>query len=111
MIESFAPGRLDGWGLGWEALRAANPALVLTSISPFGQVGPYAAYRGSEIVSCAMGGPMHATGVAEREPLKLAGQLIGYHCGAIAAVATLGALLMAEQSGTGTHVDVSNFET
>ena len=111
VIESFAPGRLDRWGLGWEALHAANPALVLTSISPFGQDGPYASYRGSEIVSYAMGGPMHATGVAEREPLKLAGQLISYHCGAIAAVATLGGLMMAEQSGIGTRIDVSNFET
>ncbi|MDA3039038.1 MAG: CoA transferase [Actinomycetota bacterium] len=111
VIESFTPGRLDALGLGWNTLRSANPALVLTSISPFGQDGPYAAYRGSEIVSYAMGGPMHATGVAERAPVKLAGQLISYQCGAIAAVATLGALLMAEESGVGSHVDVANFET
>ncbi len=111
VIESFAPGHLDACGLGWEVLSGANPALVLTSITPFGQDGPYASHRGSEIVGYAMGGPMHATGVAEREPVKLAGQLVSYHCGAIATVATLGALLMAEHSGTGTHVDVSNFET
>jgi len=111
VLESFAPGRLDAWGLGWEALRAANPALVLTSITPFGQDGPYASWRGSEIVAYAMGGPMHATGVAEREPLKLAGQLISYQCGAVATVATLGALALAGRTGTGAHVDVSNFET
>ncbi len=111
VLESFAPGRLEGWNLGWASLRAANPSLVLTSITPFGQDGPYASWRGAEILSYAMGGPMHATGVAEREPLKLAGQLISYQCGAVAAVATLGALVMAEQSGVGSHVDVSNFET
>ena len=111
VLESFAPGRLDAWGLGWDALRAANPSLVLTSITPFGQDGPYASWRGAEIAAYAMGGPMHATGVAEREPLKLAGQLISYQCGAVSTVATLGALLLAGQSGAGTHVDVANFET
>ena len=55
----------------------------------------------AEIVHYAMGGPMHATGLAEREPLKLAGHLISYHqCGAMAATATMAALLVAEQSGT-----------
>ncbi len=111
VIESFAPGQLERWGLGWDALHAANPALVLTSVTAFGQDGPYATMRGSEIVSYAMGGPMHATGVAEREPLKLAGQLISEQCGTIAAVATLAALMLAESSGIGIHVDVSNFET
>ncbi len=52
--------------------------------------------RASEIALYAMAGPMHATGLAEREPLKLAGQLLAYQCATIATVATLGALLMAE---------------
>ncbi|MFN0028079.1 MAG: CaiB/BaiF CoA transferase family protein [Acidimicrobiales bacterium] len=111
VVDALPPGRLEALGLGWEALHAANPALVLTRISPFGQDGPYAAMAGSEIALYAMGGPMHATGLAEREPLKLAGQLIAYQCGTVAAVATLGALLMAEQGGVGTHIDVSNLET
>ena len=111
VVESFAPGRLAAAGLGWDVLQARNPKLVLTSVTPFGQDGPYAGYRGSEITAYAMGGPMHATGVAEREPVKLAGHLVSYQCGAVATVATLGALLMADASGAGTHVDVANFET
>ncbi|MDH3684088.1 MAG: CoA transferase, partial [Acidimicrobiia bacterium] len=112
VLDSFGPGQAPD-GLDAEALRAANPALVVTSITDFGQDGPYAeaGYRGSEIVHYAMGGPMHATGVAEREPLKLAGHLVSYQCGTVAAVATLAALTVAEQSGTGIHVDVANFET
>ena len=113
VLDSFVPGSAGAMGLDAASLRAANPALVVTSITPFGQDGPYveAAYRGSEIVHYAMGGPMHATGVAEREPLKLAGHLVSYQCGAMAATATMAALLVAEQSGRGTHVDISNFET
>jgi crotonobetainyl-CoA:carnitine CoA-transferase CaiB-like acyl-CoA transferase len=113
VLESFAPRAAAALNLDAPTLRAQNPALVVTSITPFGQDGPYAEaeYRATEIVQYAMGGPMHATGVAEREPLKLAGHVVSYQCGAMAATATMAALLVAEQSGRGAHVDISNFET
>ncbi len=111
VLDALPPGHLEALGLSWTTMVAAKPDLVLTRITPFGQDGPYAAMRASEIALYAMGGPMLATGLAEREPLKLAGQLIAYQCGTVAAVATLGALLVAEQSGAGTLIDVSNFET
>lgn len=111
VIESEPPGTLDRWGLGYEVLKTINPRLVLTSVTPFGQDGPYAGYKGEEIVYYAMGGPMHSTGLIEREPVKLAGNVISYQCGNVAATATLAAVLVAEQSGQGAHVDVSNFET
>ena len=110
VIESYAPGTLDGWGLGFEALRALRPALVLTSVTPFGQDGPYAGYEMEEIVAYAMGGPMQATGLAEREPVRLSANVIAYQCGTIAATATMGALLTAELHGEGVHVDVSQLE-
>ncbi|MCP3988207.1 MAG: CoA transferase [Actinomycetia bacterium] len=112
VLESFVPGAA-AVGLDAATLRAENPGLVVTSITPFGQYGPYVekGYRGSEIVHYAMGGPMHATGVAEREPLKLAGHVVSYQCGAMAAAATMAALLVAEQSGLGVHIDIANFET
>mgnify|MGYP005814744437 CR=1 FL=1 len=111
VIEAEAPGVLDGWGVGYESLRRENPGLVMTSITPFGQTGPYAHYRGEEIVYYAMGGPMNSTGLDEREPVKLAGNVISYQCGNVAATATLAAVLVAEQSGEGCHIDVSNLET
>jgi crotonobetainyl-CoA:carnitine CoA-transferase CaiB-like acyl-CoA transferase len=107
VIESYAPGTLEGWGLGFPALRALQPRIVLTSVTPFGQDGPYAGYAGEEIVYYAMGGPMRATGVAGREPLKLSGAVTGYQCGSVAATATLAALA----TGEAVHVDVSNFES
>ncbi|MDP1821452.1 MAG: CoA transferase [Acidimicrobiales bacterium] len=111
IVESEAPGALDRWGVGYEALRSINPALVFTSITPFGQDGPYAQYKGEEIVQYAMGGPMNSTGLEEREPVKMAGSVISYQAGNLAATATLAAVLVAEQSGEGSHVDVSSLES
>ena len=111
VIESFPPGGLAEFGLAPDELRAANPALVITSVTPFGQDGPYTTQSSSEIVSYALGGPMLATGDPEREPIKMAGNVVQYHCGSVAALSTLAAVTMASASGLGTHVDVSNFET
>ncbi|MCP5032174.1 MAG: CoA transferase [Actinomycetia bacterium] len=100
-----------GAGLGVDELRAMHPGLVVTSVSPFGLSGPYAGLAGSEIVAYAMGGPMQATGDPDREPIKMAGNVVQYHCGSVAALATLAAVSMGEVSGEGTHIEVSNFET
>lgn len=112
VIESYAPGTLDGWGLGFEALREVQPSLVLASVTAFGQTGPYADYVGEEIVHYAMGGPMYATGLVEREPVKLGGNIIQMQCGNMAATAALAALMTARgDGGEAIHVDISNFET
>ncbi|MGF1595439.1 MAG: CaiB/BaiF CoA transferase family protein [Acidimicrobiales bacterium] len=110
VIESFAPGRLDELGLGYDTLRTTNPSIVVTSVTPFGQSGPYANHVGADIVTYAMGGPMHGTGVDTREPVKLGGNLTSYQCGNLAATATLAAVEIAAASGHGIHVDLSMFE-
>jgi crotonobetainyl-CoA:carnitine CoA-transferase CaiB-like acyl-CoA transferase len=110
VIESSRPGFLAARRLGLDDLRRQQPALVVTSITPFGQDGPYAQRLGGDIVTYAMAGPMHATGVQDREPVKLGGQQTTYQCGTVAAVATLAAVLTAQVSGTGIHVDLSAFE-
>ena len=92
-MENYRPGVADRLGIGYERLNAINPALIYTSISNFGQAGPYRDYRGSEIVFYGMGGEMHSTGLADREPLKLGGNVGLYQAGAVAAVATMGAVL------------------
>ncbi|MEM9652951.1 MAG: CoA transferase [Actinomycetota bacterium] len=111
VIESFPPGRMAELGLAPDDLRQANPRLVVTSVTPFGQDGPYADLPSAEIVSYALGGPMLATGDPEKEPIKMAGNVVQYQCGSVAALATLAAVTMAAASGTGTAVDVSNLET
>ena len=97
--------------LDMAGLRQRYPALVIASVTPFGLTGPYASYQADDIVLYGLGGPMIQTGVAEREPLKLAGNQIQYQWGAIGAVATLGALRRAEATGTGAHLDISGLET
>jgi len=92
-------------------LRQRHPEIVVTSVTAFGRTGPRAGEPANDLIAYAAGGPLHATGLADREPIKLAGRVVEYQCGAVAAVASLAALAVADQSGTGTHVDVSNFET
>jgi CoA:oxalate CoA-transferase len=111
VVENFRPGVLAGLGFDYESLKALNPAAVVTSISNFGQTGPYRDLLASEIVESAMGGPLNITGHAEHEPLKLAGTVIQYHAGAVAAYATTLALLRAEDDAQGDWIDISIYET
>ena len=112
VIESFAPGHLNTVGLSYDTMCRLRPGIVLTSITPFGQTGSYAeaGYRGSDIVTYAMGGPMWGTGIDEREPVKLSGDVTSYQVGNLAAVPTLAAFQISQRSGRPAHVDVSAFE-
>jgi crotonobetainyl-CoA:carnitine CoA-transferase CaiB-like acyl-CoA transferase len=111
VIESSMPGVLDSLGLGFEGLRARRSGLVLLSVTSFGQTGPYAGYKGSEIVHYAVGGPMSASGKPEREPVKMGADLGQYQCGNMGAVAALAAVTMAQRSGEGVHIDLANVES
>ncbi len=110
VIESFEPTRAQAFGLDGASLLARRPDLVVASLTPFGQDGPYAAYRGADIVTYAMGGPMWGTGIDEREPVKLGGEVISYQCGNVAALAGLAAWMTARGSGHGIHIDLAHFE-
>jgi crotonobetainyl-CoA:carnitine CoA-transferase CaiB-like acyl-CoA transferase len=111
VIESFRPGTIDRLGLGYDVLRALNPAVILVSISNFGQTGPYRDLKLTEITAYAMGGSMNWTGHRDREPLKLGGNVVQMHAGATAAFAATAALLRAEETGRGDHVDCSIYES
>lgn len=107
VVESFKPGEMDAMGIGYAALGKANPALVWTSISPFGQVGPYAQWSADDIVSQAMGGLMALSGLPDREPLRLFGDQSCYISGLHAASGSLIAYWDSLASGAGQQVDVS----
>ena len=111
VVESFRPGVMERLGLGYEALAESNPRLVMASISNFGQDGPYRDWRGSDAIFYAMGGEMYTTGLDDREPLKMADDVVLYQAGAVGAVASMGALFAARRTGEAQHVDVSIFET
>ncbi len=111
VVESLRPGVLDRLGIGYGALAAGRPALVFTSISNFGQDGPYRDYRASEITEYATGGAMFATGYPGREPIKMGGSVVQTQAGQAAALATLIALFGAERRGHGERIDLSIMET
>jgi crotonobetainyl-CoA:carnitine CoA-transferase CaiB-like acyl-CoA transferase len=111
VIEDFAPGRLAALGLAPDDLMREHPGLVVCSITPFGQDGPYAQLPESDLVLQAMGGEMYATGHADREPLRLAGDFALTHAGIAAALAVTLAVLRQEQTGVGEHIDCSIYET
>lgn len=111
LVESFCPGTMAQLGMAYESLRSINPTLVMTSISNFGQTGPYRDYRLTDVMAYGMGGEMYSTGIAEREPVKLGVNVLLYQAGATASVATMGALFAAREQGIGQHVDVSIMET
>ncbi len=110
VVEDFEPGRAAEWGWGWETLSQGRGDLVMASITPFGQTGPYRDYKGSEITLQAMGGPMIVTGHGEREPLKLGGQIAQYHAGLALAFAIMLARLRVEAGGAGDYIDLAVYE-
>ena len=107
LVESAAPGTLARLGLGYDELKQLNPNLVLTSITPFGQTGPYRAYRSSDMVAEALGGMIWTNGFPDEPPLHAMG-LQAYHSASFfAAIGTLLALLTRDSLGEGQWVDVS----
>ena len=69
LVESAAPGTLARLGLGYDELKQLNPNLVFTSITPFGQTGPYKDYRSSDMVAEALGGMIWTNGFPDEPPL------------------------------------------
>ena len=110
LVESYRPGTLVSWGLSYDELTEMNRELVLTSITWFGQTGPYSQYSGSELAAWALGGYLMLTGTADREPLKAYGSLAQYQAGLQAAIGTMTAVLARDALGRGQHVDVSAAE-
>jgi len=107
VVESFPVGYMEGLGLDYPTLSKINPRIVMTSITPFGQTGPYKDYKASDIVVMAMGGFMYITGNREDPPLRLSVPQAFLLASAHAAAATMMAHYHRQISGTGQHVDVS----
>ena len=111
VVENFRPGTLEEWGLGYEALAARNPGVVMVRISGYGQSGPYHARPGFGVIGEAMGGLRHVTGTADRPPSRT-GISIGDTLSALYGV--IGAMFALEhrrRSGRGQVVDVALYES
>jgi crotonobetainyl-CoA:carnitine CoA-transferase CaiB-like acyl-CoA transferase len=107
VIESFRPGHMAGLGLGYENLRQINPGIIMTSITSFGQSGPWQDYKGSDIALWALSSYMYVTGDEDRPPICPSFPQAFLHAGLEAASASLIALHHRQLTGEGQWVDVS----
>ena len=108
VIESYPPGYMNKLGLGYSALEKNNPGIIMVSISPYGQTGPYKDFKTADIVSWAMGGHMYVNGEPDRPPVRISHPCQAYlHAAAEAAVGAMIALHYRERTGVGQQVDVS----
>jgi len=111
IVESFSPGYLGRLTIGYDDLKGSNERLVMTSITPFGQTGPYRDLRASDIVILAMSGLASINGDNDRAPLRMCLDQSYYLGAAQAAAGTLLALNALSVTGKGQAVDVSIYET
>ncbi len=111
LVENFRPGTLEKWGLGYDALKAVNPRLIMVRVSGYGQTGPYASRAGYASVGEAMGGMRYVMGEADRVPsragISLGDSLAGIH----AALGALAALHHREKTGEGQVIDATIYES
>ncbi len=110
LIHNLPPPTMDRLGLDFERLERVNPALVMTTIGPYGLSGPKRNWRAEDLALWAAGGPCALNGDyrhPELPPLKAYGQQAGYQGGVHAAVATMGALMARMRDGKGQYVEVS----
>ena len=108
LVESFRPGVLDRLGIGYEALRQANPALVYCPITGYGQDGPNRDRAGHDMNYLGLNGLLGLTGEAGGPPIQSAGQIADLGGGGMmAAIGILAALHEARRSGEGQLVDIS----
>jgi crotonobetainyl-CoA:carnitine CoA-transferase CaiB-like acyl-CoA transferase len=101
-------------GLDYKSVKKINPRIIMTSITPFGQTGPYKDYKGGELVATHLGGVGYLStreGDASKEPLKYPAHLFSFQAGLCAAGATLGYLYGQKITGEGTQIDVSEQES
>lgn len=111
VVESFRPGHMAGLGLGYDNLRQVNPRIIMTSITSFGQSGPWRDYKGSDIALWALSSYMYVTGDEDRPPVSPSFPQAFLHAGLEAATASLIALHHRQLAGEGQWVDVSAQDT
>ncbi len=111
VAENFAPGTMDRLGIGWEALSARNPGLILASSSGYGQDGPYRDMMAMDITVQAMSGLMSVTGSPDGPPLKTGAAVCDFGAGIHLYGAILTALYDRTRSGRGARIDISMMES
>jgi crotonobetainyl-CoA:carnitine CoA-transferase CaiB-like acyl-CoA transferase len=110
VLENFRPGVLARYGLDYDTLSVANPGIIVTHVSGFGQTGPRAGEAGFGSIGEAVGGIRHTTGDADRPPARCGISLGDSLAAMFAVIGTLAALHERSTSGRGQEVDVAIYE-
>lgn len=112
VIENFRPGTLERWGIGWDALSATNPNLIMVRVSGYGQTGPYRERPGFAAIAECMGGLRYVSGFPDRPPVRVGVSLGDTLAGLYG---TLGALMalhhLKVNGGQGQLIDVALYES
>jgi len=111
VAENFRPGTLAKLGFGWQAIHERYPAVILVSISGYGQTGPWTSHPGYDLIAQDEGGLMSVTGEEGHPPVKVGFSIADLGAGMWAIIGALAALRAREQTGMGDHIDVSLLET
>jgi crotonobetainyl-CoA:carnitine CoA-transferase CaiB-like acyl-CoA transferase len=113
-VENNPPARMKELELAYKQVKQINPHIIMTSITPFGQTGPYKNYVGCELVNTHMGGVGYIStreGNTGKEPIKYPAHFFGFQAGLSAAAVTLGDFYRQCATGLGSHLDVSEQES
>jgi crotonobetainyl-CoA:carnitine CoA-transferase CaiB-like acyl-CoA transferase len=111
LVENYRPGAMKKLGLGYEVLKEINPRLIYTSISGFGQTGPWADRPGFDLMAQAMSGVMSVTGYPGGLPVKAGVPVADIGCALFAIYGTLSAYIGAKATGQGQYIDASLFDS
>ena len=111
VVESFHPGYMNRLGIGYDDLSRIVPSLIVCSITPFGQTGPYRDYKSCDLVAEATGGLLYICGDTDRPPVRANMNMAYCQVGAQAALAMMTAHHWRRVTGEGQHIDVSMQES
>ncbi len=107
VVESFAPGTMAGWGMEFDCLQRQYPGLIMVSVTPFGQTGPYRDLCGTELEASALGGFLAVCGDLDRPPLRISQPQVPLFASINAYTGAMMAYLHRLRGGMGQQVDVS----
>nr|WP_277817136.1 CoA transferase [Solimonas terrae] len=110
VVENFRPGTLEAWGLGWDALSALNPRLIMVRMSGYGQNGPYAGHAGFGAIGEAMGGLRYIVGDPSAPPSRVGISIGDSLAGTFGCLGALAALRVRDATGRGQMVDSALYE-
>ncbi len=103
VFENFTPGTLERWGLGWDALHAINPRMIMVRVSGYGQTGPYSKRAGYDRIALGFSGYLYPTGFPDRYPVRPAFPTADYNTGTFGALAAMFALYQRDAQDHGTQ--------